>query len=86
MKTLLEQSIHHLITGNIEEAKSHFKTYMELKSRKILEDSANTKDEDKDLVKGHCDDCGEDVATTEKIIDSGKWMCPKCESKKFVKD
>jgi ribosomal protein L37AE/L43A len=81
MKSLLEKSVHALISGDAAAAKAFFKEYATAKSRAILEEKMKA---DSDVVKGHCEDCGEDATTTRAIKTSGKWTCGNCGGKKHV--
>lgn len=82
MKNFLEQFVYSLVNNDLEAAKSFHSQYIEAKAKSVMEDAKL----DKDLVKGHCDDCGEEVTTTDSIVNKGKWTCPKCGSKHFEKD
>lgn len=82
MKQLLEQSVKALIAGNIQEARNLFGKYAKLKSAAILEDGQ--KQNDSDILHGHCDACGEDSSMSHNMKAKGKWTCGNCGGKKFV--
>jgi formylmethanofuran dehydrogenase subunit E len=69
----------------MESAKSFHKEYINQKSKAVFEKVEEDKMAD-DMVKGHCDGCGEPVSTTRAILNSGKWECGHCGSKVFDKD
>lgn len=72
----LKKVVETLINGDTKNAKKIFKEYIEEKSIKLL----NEKNE---IVKGHCDSCGEESTTTQKILNDKKWECGHCGSKQF---
>ena len=81
MKDLLRQAVQALINEDIKTARELYAQYFSEKSKFILEDM--NKNDNKDIVHGHCGGCGEDSTTTQKILDAKKWQCGKCDSKTF---
>lgn len=82
MKSLLEKTVNSLVENDLDSAKTFFSQYIKAKSVSLLREEQL----EKGLVKGHCDNCGEEAVVNQRVANSGRWECPHCESKSFKAD